>query len=81
MYISLRSSHIVALATTYLFQHFVYLCVYKCLSGVDGPVVSLAGAPQRLGQLDEALVQGQVVPHRVLPTLVRTTEKRKLSLK
>ena len=31
------------------------------LGRVDGPVVPLAGPAQRLGQLDEALVEGQVV--------------------
>ncbi len=67
---------------------------YKCLSvperallehvllgWVDGPVVTLAGPAQRLGQLDEALVQGQVVAHRVLPALVGTTEEREFCLK
>ena len=41
------------------------------LGRVDGPVVPLAGPAQRLGQLDEALVQAEVVPHRVLPALER----------
>jgi hypothetical protein len=51
------------------------------LGGVDGPVVTLAGPAQRLGQLDETLVQGQIVPHRVLPALVGTTEEREFRLK
>jgi len=45
--------------------------------GVDGPVVALARPSQSLGQLDEALVETEVVPHRVLPALVRAAEKRK----
>ena len=42
---------------------------------------NLAGSAERLGELDEALVEGEVVPHRVLPALVGTAEKRKLGLK
>lgn len=42
---------------------------------INGPVVTLAGSAETLGQLDEALVQTQVVPHRVLPTLVGSSEE------
>ena len=37
------------------------LLEHELLRGVDGPVVPLAGPAQRLGQLDEALVERQVV--------------------
>jgi hypothetical protein len=57
------------------------LLEHVLLGGVDGPVVPLAGPSQRLWQLDETLVQGQVVPHRVLPALVGTAEERELCLK
>jgi len=43
--------------------------------------VALARPAQRLGQLDEALVEGQVVPHRVLPPLVGPAEEGELGLK
>ena len=42
---------------------------------VDRPVVSLARTTESLRQLDEALVQRQVVSHRVLPALVRSAEE------
>ncbi|RNA41164.1 hypothetical protein BpHYR1_002766 [Brachionus plicatilis] len=48
--------------------------------GVNGPVVSLAGLAHGLGQLDEALVQAEVVAHRVLPALVLALEKREVCL-
>lgn len=43
--------------------------------GFDGPVVPLAGASQALGQFDEALVEGEVVPDGVLPSLVGAAEE------
>ena len=46
------------------------LLEHELLRGVDGPVVPLARPAQRLGQLDEALVEAEVVAHRVLPALV-----------
>jgi hypothetical protein len=42
--------------------------------------VSLAGPAQRLGQLDEALVEGEIVTNRVLPPLVGATEEGELGL-
>ena len=57
------------------------LLEHVLLGRVDGPVVAFARAAQRLGQLDEALVEGEVVPHRVLPALVGTAEKGKFGLK
>ena len=47
---------------------------------VDGPVVALAGSPQTLGQLDEALVQAQVVADRVLPSLIGAPEEGEVLL-
>ena len=57
------------------------LLEHVLLGRVDGPVVTLPGPTQRLRQLDEALVEGQVVADGVFPALVGTTEKRKLNLK
>ena len=57
------------------------LLEHELLGGVDGPVVALAGPAQGLGQLDEALIEGQVVTDRVLPALVRPAEEWKLLLK
>ena len=57
------------------------LLEHVLLGRVNGPVVTLARPAQRLRQLDEALVEGQVVAHRVLPALVGPTEKRELCLK
>ena len=57
------------------------LLEHVLLCRVDGPVVPLPGPAQRLGQLDETLVEGQVVAHRVLPALVRATEEWELGLK
>ena len=45
------------------------LLEHELLRGVDGPVVPLARPAKRLGQLDEALVEAEVVAHRVLPSL------------
>ena len=45
------------------------LLKHELLGRVDGPVVPLARPAQRLGQLDEALVQAEVVAHGVLPAL------------
>ena len=56
------------------------LLEHVLLGRVNGPVVALARPAQRLGQLDEALVEGQVVAHRVLPALVGSTEKREFCL-
>lgn len=47
---------------------------------VDGPVVTLARATQTLGQLDEALVQAEIVAHRVLPALIGAAEEREALL-
>ena len=57
------------------------LLEHELLRGVDGPVVPLARPAKRLGQLDEALVEGEIVAHRVLPPLVRTAEEWELLLK
>ena len=57
------------------------LLEHVLLGGVDSPVVALAGSAQGLGQLDEALIEGQVVTDRVLPALVRPAEEWKLLLK
>ncbi len=56
------------------------LLEHVLLGRVDGPVVTLARPAQRLGQLDEALVQRQVVAHRVFPALVGAPEERELGL-
>lgn len=40
--------------------------VLRC--GIDGPVVALPRPTQPLRQLDEAVVQGEVMSHRVLPS-------------
>lgn len=42
---------------------------------VDGPVMSLPWPAESFGQFDEALVQRQIVAHRVLPSLVRPSEE------
>lgn len=47
---------------------------------VDGPVVALAGPAQALRQLDEALVQAEIVAHRVLPALIGPAEEREALL-
>lgn len=47
---------------------------------VDGPVVALARLAHGLGQLDEALVQREIVPHRVLPALVRALKECEMGL-
>ena len=57
------------------------LLEHVLLGGVYGPVVALARPTQGLGQLDEALVEGQVVTDGVLPALVRPAEEWKLLLK
>ena len=51
------------------------------LRWIDSPVVTLAGPAQCLRELDEALVEGQVVTHRILPALVGTSEEMELCLK
>ena len=51
------------------------------LSGVNGPVVTLAWPTQSRGKLEETLVERQVVSHRVLPSLIRATEEWELLLK
>lgn len=48
--------------------------------GIDGPVVAFAWLAHRFGQLDEALVERQVVAHRVLPALVGALEEREMGL-
>lgn len=47
---------------------------------VNGPVVTLAGPAQTLRQLDEALVQAEIMAHRVLPALVGPAEEREALL-
>lgn len=42
---------------------------------VDRPVVALSRSSQSFRQLDEAIVQGQIVPDRVLPPLVGAPEE------
>lgn len=51
------------------------LLEHELTGRVDGPVVALAGPPEALGQLDEALVERQVVAHGVLPALVGAAEE------
>lgn len=53
---------------------------HKLASWVDSPVVALARPTEAFGQLNEALVQGQVVTHGVLPSLVGAPEKREAAL-
>lgn len=52
------------------------LLEHELAGGVDGPVVALPRSAQPFGELDEALVEREVVPDRVLPTLVRPPEER-----
>lgn len=56
------------------------LLEHKLAARVDGPVVSLPWSAETLGQLDEALVQGQVVSDGVFPSLVRSPEEREAGL-
>lgn len=57
-----------------LFEH-------KLTSWVDSPVMTLPWSTKAFGQLNEALVQGQVVTHGVLPSLIRAPEEREAALK
>lgn len=57
------------------------LLKHELAGGVNGPVVSFARSAQAFGQLDEALIEGQIVPDRVLPALVGTPEEGEAALK
>lgn len=56
------------------------LLEHELAGRVDSPVVALPWPAEALGQLDEALVQGQVMAHGVLPSLIRASEKREAAL-
>lgn len=56
------------------------LLEHKLTGRVDSPVVSLPWPAEAFGQLNEALVQRQVVTHRVLPSLVGAPEEREAAL-
>ena len=56
------------------------LLEHELTGRVDSPVVALAGPPEALGQFDEAFIQGQIVSHGVLPSLIRAPEKREAAL-
>ena len=45
------------------------------LTGVHGPVVTLAGPAQGFGQFDETFIEAEVVPHGIFPALVGASEK------
>lgn len=56
------------------------LLEHELAARIDGPVVALPRPAQSFGQLDEAFVQREVMPDRVLPTLIRTPKEREASL-
>lgn len=47
---------------------------------IDGPVVTFARSPQALWQFYEALVEREIVTHRVLPALIGPPEEREALL-
>lgn len=53
---------------------------HKLTGRVDSPVVAFPWPAEAFGQLNEALVQGQVVTHGVLPSLVGAPKKREAAL-
>ena len=46
------------------------LLEHELTARIDGPVVAFPRPAQPFGQLDEALIQRQIMPHRVLPALI-----------
>lgn len=53
---------------------------HELTARIDGPVVTFPRPAQPFGQLDEALVQRQIMPDRVLPALIGAPEEWKASL-
>ena len=57
------------------FLEHVLLCRVYC------PIVALSGSAKSLWKLYKAFIKREVVANRILPSLVRATEERKLLLK